>query len=108
MSIGELYSLYKALHASLSKILEVIEESTFDNPAQQRVFNFRCDFVGNMKPDESRTFLRFGTGSSVCLAKKIKVAFNHLDGFARRPVSHTCSSLLELPATYKTSNEFVT
>lgn len=34
MSIGDLYSLYRALHASPSKILELIEEPTFDNPAQ--------------------------------------------------------------------------
>ena len=66
MSICELYSLYKA---SPSKILELTEEPTFDNPAQQRVFHFLCDFVGNMRMDESRT-LRFVTGSSVCLAKK--------------------------------------
>ena len=108
VSIGELYSLYRALHASPAKILELIEEPFFDNPAQQRVFNFLSDFVGNMKPDEGRIFLRFVTGSSVCLAKRITITFNNLDGFARRPVSHTCSSTLELPTTYKTCSEFAT
>ena len=66
------------------------------------------DFVGNMKPDESHTFLRFVTGSSVCPAKNIRITFNNLDGFARQPVSHTCSSMLELPTMYKTSSEFMT
>ena len=108
MSLGELYSLYRALHTSPSKILQLIEEPVFDNPAQQRVFLFLCDFIGNMKADETRTFLRFVTGSSVCMAKKIRVTFNNLDGFARRPVSHTCSLTLELSVTYKTSSEFVT
>ena len=53
-----------------------------------------------------RLFLRFVTGSSVRIGKKIKVEFNHLSGFARRPTVHTCDCILELPITYATSMEF--
>ena len=49
VSLGELYSLYKALHASPVKVLELTEEPILDNPMQQHVFNFLCDFIGNMK-----------------------------------------------------------
>ena len=48
-----------------------------------------------------RLFLRFVTGSSVRIGKKIEV------GFARRPTVHMYDCILELPITYATSMEFV-
>ena len=107
VTTGELYSLYNSLHASPSKVLELIEEPTFANPSQQRVYGFLYDFVGDMKRDEIRLFLRFVTGSAVYLAKSIQITFNNLSGLGRRPVSHTCSCTLELPVSYKTRHEFV-
>ena len=57
-------------------------------------------YIGNMKNDEIRSFLRFVTGSSVCSSKAILVTFNGLDGLARRPIGHTCSCSLELSTAY--------
>ena len=107
VTAGELYSLYNSLHASPSKVLELIEEPTFANANQQRVYGFLHDFVGDMKRDEIRLFLRFVTGSAVYLAKSIQITFNNLSGLGRRPVSHTCSCTLELPVSYKTRHEFI-
>ena len=76
------------------------------NPAEDRVFGFLLAFIGNMRWSELRLFLRFVTGSSVLLAKKIKVSFNNLTGLARRPISHTCDCTIELPISYATYPEF--
>ena len=59
-----------------------------------------------MKLEELRLFLRFITGSSVCIDKKIEITFNNLTGAARRPIAHTCSCMLEIPLSYATYLEF--
>jgi len=43
-------------------------------------------------------FLRFVTGTSVCLANEIKITFSA----GCYPVSHTCDNTLELPTKYNT------
>ena len=45
---------------------------------------------------EIPNFLRFVTGSSVCIGRSITVEFNNLEGLARCPIAHTCSCVLEL------------
>ena len=105
-SIGQLFDLYKALHATTSSVLRLIEEPIDMNSAEERVFGYLFSFIGNMKPNELRLFLRFVTGSSVVLAKQIKVSFNGLTGLAIRPISHTCDCHIELPLSYTACPEF--
>ena len=47
-----------------------------------------------MSSTELRLFMRFVTA---CVTDKIEV---NLSGFARRPTSHTCDSVLDLPTCY--------
>ena len=42
------------------------------NAAEERVYGYLVSFVGNMKLEELRLFLRFITGSSVCIDKKFQ------------------------------------
>ena len=105
-SVGQLFDLYKALNATTSSVLRLIEEPIDLNSAEERVFGYLLSFIGNMKPNELRLFLRFVTGSSVLLAKQINVSFNGLTGLARRPISHTCDCHIELPLSYTTYPEF--
>ena len=53
-----------------------------------------------MHADDLRNFLRFTTGSLMCVAESIIINFNSVTGLARRPFAHTCSNVLELPAAY--------
>lgn len=76
------------------------------NPSQDRVLSYLRQYVGDMRPEELRVFLRFVTGSCVCTASGIGVTFNSLEGLARRPVVHTCSRTIELPTTYVNYEEF--
>ena len=105
-SVEELYKLHITLDGSANKVLQLLAEPVFANESENRVFGYLQEFIGNMKRDEIRTFLRFTTGSSVMIAKGISVAFNSLSGFARRPIAHTCACILELPLTYTTYLEF--
>ena len=70
--------------------------------SQARVFGYLTQFVGNMKVEEVRRFLRFVTGSSALVVNEIKIEFNNLAGLNRRPIAHTCASSLQLPTSYTT------
>ncbi len=107
-SVGELYELYQALSANPAKVLSLIEDSVeLQNPSEEGVLQYLKQFVGTMSSDEVQVFLRFVSGSSVCPSQGIKVTFNNLSGFARRPISHTCDCCLELPIDYRSSIEFI-
>jgi len=106
-SIETMQQLYLALTATPAKVLKVFV-SEASNESEERVFGYLEQYVGSMSQDFLRKFLRFTTGSSVCIASKITVAFNSLSGLARCPIGHTCDSLLELPSSYLTYLEFVT
>ena len=105
-SVDRLYGLYKALNATVPKVLQLIKEPSDMATSQNRVFNYLLTFIGNMKPDELRLFLRFVTGSSVLLAKNMVVSFNHATGLLRAPRTHTCSCGVELSVAYSTYPEF--
>ena len=105
-TVEELYEIYMALTATPAKVLEVLS-SDLENENQERVFIYLQQFIASMNRDMVRRLLRFTTGSSVCLSSHITVIYNESNGFCRSPVGHTCTSTLELPATYVTYPEFV-
>ena len=106
MAVGELYSIYSTLSVSRGKVLKMFEGCTTANPTEERILSYLKLYVGSMHLGELRAFLRFVTGSCVCTARRIIVAFNRLDGLARRPIAHTCNYTLELPTTYSTFSDF--
>ena len=106
--VSGLYRLYIALTATPSKVLETLEEPITASVGEQRVFTYLQQFIGHMKIEEVQKFLRFITGSSVCISQSIKVTFNSLSGLARRPISHTCTSTLELSTSYVSYLDFST
>ena len=111
-SVQQLYELYKALNATPGSVISMIVDPVEATTNQLRVLGYLKTFIGNLTQRDLRNFLRFVTGSSVILDKKISISFNSLCGLARRPISHTCGCTLELPATYMTyptfAEEFLT
>lgn len=105
-SVISMRRLYYTLTATPERVVEILESGA-SNPCEERVMSYLEQFVGSMSKDMLRKFLRFTTGSSVCLCKRITVEFNGLTDFARRPLSHTCDCVLELSSTYTTYPEFV-
>ena len=71
--------IYISLVATPAKVLAVIDESESMNASEERIFTYPRQLVGNMKPHELGTFLRFISGSSVCLGRKITITFNNLE-----------------------------
>ena len=105
-TLADIYLLYYSMVATPAKVIDMIQEPDLMNAVEQRIFTYLCQMVGDMKTEELSSFLRFVTGSSVCLGKKIMVSFSSLTGLGRRPVAHTCDCLLEIPCSYISYTEF--
>ena len=105
-TVEELYSLHDSLSVTPEKVLAILDEPIEENSTQATVFGYLEQYVGNMKNEEARRFLRYTTGSSVLIGQRITVSFNSLSGFTRRPTAHTCGCELELPSTYLSYLEF--
>ena len=99
--------LYKTMLLSPSKVLSLLVEPHTKDDTEEKTWFYLRSYIGNMSSDELRRFVRFVTGSFVISVKSITVSFNRLDGFARRPIAHTCSARLELASTYSSLPEFV-
>ena len=106
VTIERFLCVYYALHATAAKVLKVIKEPEFMDPSQSRIFGYLTQFIGNMKVDKVKRFLRFVTGSSALVVKEISVGFNTLSGLNRRPIAHTCASSIQLSTSYTTCVEF--
>ena len=85
-TVEKLFSLYKAMNATPSSVLGLLEEPEFENQAEARVYDYFKTYIGNCKER-----------SSAVVVKSIVVSFNNLSGLARRPINHTCSLIFPLP-----------
>jgi len=106
MPIPGFCEVFHALAASPEKVIESITEPVFEDQNEERVFGYLTQYVGNLSVTDARCFLRFTTGSSVCVTQPIYVVFNNLMGLARRPIGHTCSCTLEHSHSYATYLDF--
>lgn len=74
-------------------------EPLFKNPSEECVYGFLVQYIGNLRRDGVRDFLRFVTGSSA-LVNDINIYFNGLEGLSRRPMAGTCSCTLDFQYFY--------
>ncbi|MEQ2253251.1 hypothetical protein ILYODFUR_030203 [Ilyodon furcidens] len=89
----------KTKKTTCRKVLKMIEASPV-TPAEKQALRFLQQFIRGLDEVGLRRLLRFGTGADVICVTKVEVIFTALEGLARRPVAHTCGSVLELPSTY--------
>ena len=108
VNIKALYAIYQAQNATTSVVLQLLEDEEGKNQFQEKVLGYLRQFIGSLNPDDLRSFLRFTTGSSVAIGKKIKIIFNAEYGTTCRPIAHTCTPALELSSTHSTYPEFAT
>ena len=106
-SVRGLFSIYMAKCVTAEKVLDMFQDAEGGDPNQERVFTYLRQYIGSMNKEDLGQFLRFVTGSSVCMTGKIAVTFNALTGTARRPIAHTCEPSLELSSTYSSFLEFI-
>lgn len=98
-------AVYTSLTVTSDKILKIIN-CDCQNPAEETILAYLTSLIGNMGTNDLRNFLRFTTGSSVCVAQSIKIIFNTSSGLARQPYAHTCSNTLQLPVSYTNFHDF--
>lgn len=71
-SLADIFLLYRSMVATPAKVIEIIQEPESMNSGEQRIiFTYLSQMVGDMKSQELAAFLRFVTGSSIYLGRKI-------------------------------------
>ena len=103
---ADVHKLFYEMSVTPKKVLSMLEFEDVTNELEDRVCSYLTTMIGNMQVHELSIFLRFVTGASVCIVPNIKVEFNALSGFGRRPIAHTCDSVLELPSSYTNYEDF--
>ena len=96
--------MYTDKKTTCRKVLELIETSP-ETPAERQALGYLQQYVRGLDEVGLRRLLRFVTGSDIICVTKIEVIFTALEGLLRRPVAHTCGSVLELPYTYNSYPE---
>lgn len=96
--------MYTDKKPTCSKVLKLIEASP-ETPAERQALGFLQQYIRGLDEVGLRRLLRFVTGSDIICVTKIEVIFTALEGLQRRPVAHTCGSVLELPCTYNSYPE---
>ncbi|KAK3601248.1 hypothetical protein CHS0354_040427 [Potamilus streckersoni] len=101
--------LYVALKPTATRIiarLHIEGDSSNLSHGQQRAFQYLKNLLNELSPEELENFIQFVTGKRSTPRDPIMVSFTTSRGFQRMPKAHTCSNLLELPATYEDYNAF--
>ena len=96
-TIQSLCHLYQTVVPN-RKVQTTIQANPQNNLLRAATEFLKC-FVRVMDKAQLKSFLRYVTGADVICVPCISVQFLTLDGFARRPIAHTCGSVLELPFT---------
>ena len=97
----DLCDLYQTVEPTNRKVLSMIRADPQNN-SERAAVDFLKRLVRGMDEAQLKSFLRYVTGADVLCVPSISVQFSTLDGLARRPIAHTCGSVLELPSMYNT------
>ncbi|CAG9763590.1 unnamed protein product [Ceutorhynchus assimilis] len=104
--IINLKEIYIKLEPSAKNVIAALElcdntESASCNTENtKKIYGFLVKYIKESDEKIRSSFLRFCTGSNL-ITNKIKVEFIESDGFARAPIGHTCTNLLQLPNSYE-------
>ena len=101
------YSVYQSLEPPTKKVLNMLSTTPRNNAERSRV-DYLNRFIRGLDMSQLKCFLMFITGADVICVATILVGFTKLEGLARRPISHICGCVLELPSTYDSYAEFRT
>lgn len=96
--------MYNDKKPTCSKVLKMIKAFPLTS-AERQALGFLHQYVQELDEVGLRKLLRFVTGSDIICVSRVHITFTTLEGLARRPVAHTCGSVLELPCTYKSYPE---
>ena len=96
---------YELLIPSTSKILHCLEANPGSDGERDSLKFLKRYIRGLDTPQKLSKFVRFISGSELMLFDAIQVHFNNIAGLGRRPIAHTCNTVLELSSTYQSFPE---
>lgn len=99
-------AMYEVLTPTIPRVWNLIQEPNFFSVNQEVAFDYLRRFVHSLSSDLLVKFLCFVTGFSVCASEKMRIQFNSMEGFSRRPTSNTCSMVLHLPTSFQSYQTF--
>jgi len=102
LGVDGIACLYNCLTVTNDKVLDLLC-CTCKSPAEERVQGYLITLIGNLGSGGLRNFLRFVTGSSVCISSQILVTFT---SSRQMPFAGTCGYSLELPSSFTNYDEF--
>ncbi|KAB0804069.1 hypothetical protein PPYR_01039 [Photinus pyralis] len=97
LNIDYIFSAYQPTDRNIISLFKVDENLSHD---KKQIVQFLKKFIKESDEKTRSSFLRFCTGSDLPIGK-ITIDFISTDGFARVPIAHTCSSILQIPTTYE-------
>ena len=103
-SIEDLRSMFEKKTVSSKKVLKLLSAQP-GNDAERESFEHLKRYIKSLTDGALSAFLQFTTGSDIIICDSLEVIFVSVDGFARRPIAHTCKPSLESPSTYQSFNE---
>lgn len=101
---SKVHDMYNDKKPTCAKVLKMIKAFP-STSAERQALGFLCQYIQELDEVGLRKLLRFVTGSDIICVNRIYITFTNLDGLARRPVAHTCGSVMELPRTYQSYPE---
>ena len=96
---------YELLIPSTSKLLSCLQANPESDGERDSLKFLKRYIKGLDTPQKLSKFVRFISGSELMLFDAIQVHFTNLAGLGRRPIAHTCNTLLELSSTYQSYPE---
>ena len=102
----QIVALYKTLIPSNKKVCQMFCFPEVMDVQSTEVSRHLKRYVKNLDQKKLTLFLRFCTGSDLLTVPKISVEFCVMTGFQRRPIAHTCGSVLRLSKVYESYVEF--
>jgi hypothetical protein len=103
-SIEVLKKMYDEKWPSGRKVIKLLKCAPA-NDAERQCLDHLKRYIKSLQGQSLTWFLQFTTGSDIIITEQIKVDFVCAQGFARRPIVHTCAPVLELPSTYQCYND---
>lgn len=108
LPLSKMQSLYKNLIPTQRRVIRLLKFPENMCEDTTSTSHHLKQFIREMDSDLLTRFLRFCTGADLLTEICIEVSFVKVEGLARRPIAHTCSSLLELPKQYENFLKFRT
>ena len=103
-TVEGLCTLYNLVEPTNRKVLQLLNAAPNSN-SERAAVDFLKRYIRGLDVSKLKLFLRFTTGADVICVNSIGVEFSRLEGLGRRPITHTCGPVLELPSTYETFPE---